>query len=865
MSDSAAKPSAPLPTHLSATDTLLQAVLDVSLTAVALLRPVFGPDGGVPEDFALEYLNPAGQRLLNLPEQPASTVRTLYPHAQETGILDYYRQVFGAEGPARFHVNYPYDGLNQFFHLSARRSGQVLVVSFSDTADHDRLAAEQALRESQAREQAARAETEAQRTELQRVFEQAPVAIAILRGPEYIVELANPTMCAIWGYRPEDIIGKPRFQAMPDVRHQGLEKNYDAVLLTGQPHYIQEFAAVLDRAHTGLPPQGYFNFTFQPLRDAQGHTTGLIAVGVEVTEQVLARRQVQQLNEDMQAANEELRVTNQEFLESNAALVGAQQALQQLNEDLEARVTARTREVQNAQAATEWQRQRLERLFMRAPAAICILDGPDLVYELVNPAYQQLFPGRQLLGQPLLAALPEIAKHDVYRTFRLVYETGITHQELGQLIPLARPEDGALEDRYFNFIQQARHDEGGQVDGVLVFAFEVTEQVRARKAIEASAQQLRLVTDALPVLIGYLDHEIKYRFANQAYEAWFNQKPEALLGRPVREVVGEQAFLGVKKYIDRALAGERVDFEARMPYRENFVKHIQTSYVPDIQEGKVRGFYTLVTDVTGQVEARLAVEESSKQAQALARELATTNEELRVVNQQLLQINADLDNFIYTASHDLKTPILNIEGLMEVLLEDLPPSILQSVPVGRTTELILDSVQRFKRTIDHLTEITKLQKENNMEASPVDLAAVIAEVELDLMPAIQAAGAQLEVAVSACPTIRFPEKNLRSIIYNLLSNAIKYHSPERAPRVRLHTYETPDYLVLAVADNGLGMDLLQDHKLFTMFNRLHDHVEGSGIGLYMVKKIIENSGGKIEVQSKVGEGSVFRVYFRHSS
>jgi signal transduction histidine kinase len=98
----------------------------------------------------------------------------------------------------------------------------------------------------------------------------------------------------------------------------------------------------------------------------------------------------------------------------------------------------------------------------------------------------------------------------------------------------------------------------------------------------------------------------------------------------------------------------------------------------------------------------------------------------------------------------------------------------------------------------------------------------------------------------------------------LLSNAIKYHAPERQSQVWVRSYETADYQVLAVQDNGLGMNLSRDNKLFTMFNRLHDHVEGSGIGLYMVKKIIENAGGKIEVQSKVGEGSVFEVFFRRN-
>jgi signal transduction histidine kinase len=178
--------------------------------------------------------------------------------------------------------------------------------------------------------------------------------------------------------------------------------------------------------------------------------------------------------------------------------------------------------------------------------------------------------------------------------------------------------------------------------------------------------------------------------------------------------------------------------------------------------------------------------------------------------------------------------------------------------------MINDSVERFKRTIAHLTEVSKLQKEAHQAVAPVRVAKVIEEVMLDLSPLIEAADARIELAVSDCPTIEFSEKNLRSIVYNLLSNAIKYRSPDRAPLIHVSCHTEPDYYVLAVADNGLGLDLTEGkrEKLFAMFKRLHNHVEGSGIGLYMVKKIIDNAGGKIEVESTLGVGSVFRVYFK---
>ncbi len=210
---------------------------------------------------------------------------------------------------------------------------------------------------------------------------------------------------------------------------------------------------------------------------------------------------------------------------------------------------------------------------------------------------------------------------------------------------------------------------------MLVFAFEVTEQVAARQASEASTQKLRLITDALPVLISYIDQEQRYQFANEAYNVWFKQRPETLVNRLIYEVIGDKAYQGVTHYIERALAGERLDFEARMPYREDFVRYIRTSYVPDIRGGQVLGFFSMVTDVTEAVEARQATETSRQQTQMLAEELTAANAELETTNDQLRRTNVDLDNFIYTASHDLKAPITNIEGLLHALQQQLPPAV----------------------------------------------------------------------------------------------------------------------------------------------------------------------------------------------
>ena len=129
---------------------------------------------------------------------------------------------------------------------------------------------------------------------------------------------------------------------------------------------------------------------------------------------------------------------------------------------------------------------------MEAPAGICVLDGPELVFELVNPRYRQLLPERPLLGRPLLEALPELAGHPVVELLRRVYAHGINHDEQSLLIPVMSP-GGELEDRYLTLLYQPRYEEKGRVDGVLVFVFEVTQEALTRQQAERSEQEFRML------------------------------------------------------------------------------------------------------------------------------------------------------------------------------------------------------------------------------------------------------------------------------------------------------------------------------------------------------------------------------------
>ena len=102
---------------------ILPTVLAVSLTAIHLVRPVYGPDGTTIEDFALEYINPAGQQMTGLPERPGGTLLASFPHTLATGIFDYYCRAFTADKPLHYAVNYQADGFDNYFRFAAQRHG----------------------------------------------------------------------------------------------------------------------------------------------------------------------------------------------------------------------------------------------------------------------------------------------------------------------------------------------------------------------------------------------------------------------------------------------------------------------------------------------------------------------------------------------------------------------------------------------------------------------------------------------------------------------------------------------------------------------------------------------------------------------
>jgi two-component system CheB/CheR fusion protein len=236
-------------------------------------------------------------------------------------------------------------------------------------------------------------------------------------------------------------------------------------------------------------------------------------------------------------------------------------------------------------------------------------------------------------------------------------------------------------------------------------------------------------------------------------------------------------------------------------------------------------------------------------------ELKHTQAEISKKNNTLQRINTDLDHFIHAASHDLLAPLSNIETSI---------NIMNKIPLSDTKlldflKVINTSIKKFRQLITDIATIAKVESDM-IAMEMVDLDDIINNIEWSLENKIADSNAVITRNLEV-KNILFSKKNIRSIIYNLISNAVKFKR-DVAPQITIHTWAEGEMVVISVKDNGKGIAKGALNKIFDMYGRLNQDVEGHGIGLYLAKKIVNAAGGSVEVKSEPGVGSDFRIYLK---
>lgn len=509
--------------------------------------------------------------------------------------------------------------------------------------------------------------------------------------------------------------------------------------------------------------------------------------------------------------------------------------------------------IPSAQSFERVKEDYFNRVLQEAPVGLVLINRNGIILSF-NRYAVTLFnrSEREVLGTSLAALFPENIKKDLVRLLKQSEETN-----LQKTIELQTEN----KLRYLEIIISNVEKDNPSYKVVLIN--EITDRVLAQKSIEDHAQKVKMIVDSMPEMAWTALPNGKVDYLNKRWYEYTDQDPEDF-ETAWKKAVNPDDLQEMLSLWKTALQNE-TSFQLECRYLravdQTFRWHLTRALPIKNQKGEILHWVGTCTDIESLKNTEKELQKTAEELAASNEEVTASYEELYESNERLIKVNEDLDNFVYTASHDLKAPITNIEGLVQLLVQRLNPEEIEDSLIKGIFERINSSISRFQRTIADLTEIVKLQRLSEQQAELTDISEVIHDVELDLFHLIGYADGQLEIQVEENSKVVFSRKNLKSIIYNLLSNAIKYRSNERRLHVRIIFYEEDKYYVLSVRDNGLGMDLKDPEKIFGMFQRMHSHVEGTGIGLYMVKKIIENEGGKIAVESQPGKGSNFRVYF----
>lgn len=231
--------------------------------------------------------------------------------------------------------------------------------------------------------------------------------------------------------------------------------------------------------------------------------------------------------------------------------------------------------------------------------------------------------------------------------------------------------------------------------------------------------------------------------------------------------------------------------------------------------------------------------------------------QLRALANELSQQNEDLKRFAYITSHDLRAPVINLNTLLDYYDYNNPASALNADLIERFKQ----SANRISETLNDLLEVTKIKDRTQaLQKTNCNVAEIFDQCIRDNEEELRKAEAEIETSYDATSHLLFHKTVLNSVFTNFITNSIKYRSPDRKLKIQLSTSITDTAFYIRFADNGLGMDMDKlKNRLFSLYQRFHTHVDGKGLGLYLVKSQLEAAGAELDLNSKVDAGSEFII------
>ena len=442
-----------------------------------------------------------------------------------------------------------------------------------------------------------------------------------------------------------------------------------------------------------------------------------------------------------------------------------------------------------------------------------------------------------------------------------------------QLVPIYR--NGRLEDVYWTYSYSSVLDNEGHHAAILVTCVETTKKVLFQKKVEENSQHLRNIILQAPVAMClFRGKNFVIEIANNSMFEFWGKSADDVINRPLFEAIPEARSQGYEELLAGVLKTRERFSASELPVTLPRAGGVQTVYINFTYEpireadGAVSGIMAMAADVTEQVMTRRKIEEVVAER---TKELAHANEALVDINYALARSNANLEEFAHAASHDLKEPIRKIQTFMSRLKTQLADRL--NAEHEFTLSRIESANERMGALIDDLLLYSHVSQ-RPYEKEEIDLNKKISKVLEDLELAIEQKRGIIKT--DSLPIVKGYGRQLQQLFQNLIGNALKYSRPEVVPEVQItsslimgrdisltlpQAEPQKQFHLITVKDNGIGFEQSEAERIFQMFHRLHGRVEyeGTGIGLSIVRKVVENHNGFVYAQGRPGSGASFFV------
>ncbi|GAB3162812.1 ATP-binding protein [Telluribacter humicola] len=511
----------------------------------------------------------------------------------------------------------------------------------------------------------------------------------------------------------------------------------------------------------------------------------------------------------------------------------------------------------------------LRNIILQAPVAMCLFKGEDHVVEIGNELMFR-FWGKDpvaFTGKPIFDTLPEAKSQGFEEMLNVVYLTGETVKRFG--VPVSLPRNEEILTVYVDFVYEPYREKDGTITGVVAAAFEVTEQVLARKKVEAAEVSLRNAIDIAALGTWSYDVKTQNMTYSQRMMDWYGFDQPTEPYATILESLHKEDQPRHHRYLvhdyDWKDDGTIADVHTIINRKtgRNYIIFSIGKQIRD-ENGTLVRIEGMSRDVTMEHNTRQALE---TEVQQRTEQLAAAIDNLKTTNQELQRSNAQLEEFAFAASHDLKEPIRKISiftgRLKNQLADKLGP---EERDIFRRVE---NASLRMNDLINDLLHYSHVSHQPQ-QSENVDLDEVLKRVIEVMELSIEEKKAQ--VTVNELPVLVGSKRQLQQLFQNLISNSLKYSRPGVAPSIDIKSTIVSGgeeglpaekaYHLITVTDNGIGFDNMYAERIFQIFKRLQarDEYEGTGVGLSIARKVVENHNGKIVALGMPGEGATFKIY-----